>query len=350
MDESTLFPGFGRPDDDDRTARRKRAPRAKATGRTKHAAATDAAGGTAPDAARQASAEAFAPPPPGPDDCVPAAPFVPAALLDHAHLGSPTLHHLKECPALGITASAVLEECLRTRRRFPHTLLVGPADSSKRTIARAIADEMAVPFHAFEFMHLRGPRGLHAALGGVPAGAVVLLSGLEAACPEALGDLALAVQERRRPRIPQSFESMIRGMDAEAWKRGQRRPPARYADFTVILTSREHVPSGSSLHRWVELQYFLQRNAETESARLRRLFRHAGIALDDDTVQAIAETAVESRIRTLQVANLMAAFIRRAGSPPADVVREIDGIAQHPEGGLRRLVGLLLADCRDPGK
>jgi Holliday junction resolvasome RuvABC ATP-dependent DNA helicase subunit len=37
------------------------------------------------------------------------------------------------------------ERCLRERRRFPHTLIIGPRDSSKRTLARAIAWEMAVP-------------------------------------------------------------------------------------------------------------------------------------------------------------------------------------------------------------
>ena len=118
----------------------------------------------------------------------------------------------------------------------------------------------------------------------------------------------------------------------------------------MIFTSREHVPSGSSLHRWVEFQFFLQRNAHTESARLQRLFRHAGLALDAGTVQAIAEVAVDARIRTLQVANLMAAFIRGVGDAPATIAEQLYGSGERTEEGVRRLLGTLLADSRDPGK
>ena len=75
MDESTLFPGFGRPDDD-RTKKPTRAPRAKAAKKASQAKASEAKATL---------------PPPRPEDCVPVAPFVPVPILGHAHLAAPTL-------------------------------------------------------------------------------------------------------------------------------------------------------------------------------------------------------------------------------------------------------------------
>jgi len=352
MDESSLFPGFGRPDDNDRTE--KRARKKRATGKNQERN-REASVHTAPGAAHEAPAAAHVAPaaapvaPRSPDDCVPPARFVPAALLDHTHLVAPTLDHLEECQALGMTATAVVEECLRQRRRFPHTLLVGPADSSKRTIARTIAAEMAVPFHSLEFMQLRGPRGLHAALSRVTPGAVVLVSGLESACVEAIADITRAVQDRRPPARPRSFESTLRNLDREPWKRAARRTPEPYADFTMIISSREHVPSASPFHRWAELQFFLQRNVDTESARLHRLFRHAGIAFDAATIAEIAAVAVGSRIRTLQVANLLATFVRRVGLAPDAMVAELVRPTSGKEHSLRQMLEVLLAESKDPG-
>ena len=132
MDESSLFPGFGRPDDHDRTdertrgTRRKRQPgeaKACAEEAAKHAAAPLGCEAPATDAGKDSVAPEItaaievAAAPPCPDDCVASAPFVPVTLLDHTHLAAHTFDHLEECPFLGITATGYVEECLRLRRR-----------------------------------------------------------------------------------------------------------------------------------------------------------------------------------------------------------------------------------------
>ena len=352
MDESSLFPGFGRPDDHDRTEKRTRGTRGTRGSRSKrqpgtadvppaeaaHAPSTEAA-----HASPTAEATAITLPP---DDCVAPTPFVPVTIVDHTHLAAHTFEHLEECPALGVTAAGYVEECLRSRRRFPHTLIVGPADSSKRTIARTIAAEMAAPVHAVEVSQLFGPDALHHALKDVPAGAVVIVGGLESACPEAMADLG-SVMSGRRPMRERGMLDMMREMDGESWKRPARRPATPYADFTMILTSRDSVPMKSPVRRYAQLQYFTQRDAITERARLKRLFRHAGCALDADTVALLASVAVDSRIRTLQVANVMSTFIRHAEH--SSVLREKRNRVDSEKVVLERtLFEALFASCIEP--
>ena len=330
MDESSLYHGSGRPDDHDRTEKRTRGTRRKrqpgeakgcAEEAAKHAPkhAAEPLGCAAP--VTDAGKDSFAPDlaaaievaaaPRCPDDCVASAPFVPVTLLDHTHLAAHTFDHLEECPFLGITAAGYVEECLRLRRRFPHTLIVGPADSSKRTIARTIAAEMAAPVHVVEFSQLRGPDALHHALKDVPAGAVVIMGGLESACGEALADIA-SIMNGRRPVRERGLLELMRDIGGESWKRGPRRAATPYADFTMILTSRENLPANANIRRCVQLQYFTKRDAFTEQARLKRLFRHSGCSIGTESAEVLASIAVDSRIRTLQVANVINTFAKHA--------------------------------------
>ncbi len=326
MDESSLYHGSGRPDDHDRTEKRTRGTRRKrqpgeakgcAEEAAKHATQTLGCAAPATDAGKDSVAPEItaaievAAAPPCPDDCVASAPFVPVTLLDHTHLAAHTFDHLEECPFLGITAAGYVEECLRLRRRFPHTLIVGPADSSKRTIARTIAAEMAAPVHVVEFSQLRGPDALHHALKDVPAGAVVIMGGLESACGEALADIA-SIMNGRRPVRERGLLELMRDIGGESWKRGPRRAATPYADFTMILTSRENLPANANIRRCVQLQYFTKRDAFTEQARLKRLFRHSGCSIGTESAEVLASIAVDSRIRTLQVANVINTFAKHA--------------------------------------
>jgi hypothetical protein len=341
MDESSMFPGFGRPDDHDRTEKRTRGTRTKQrTGEAK-ACADTAANPAAPAAAIAATA-----PPRCPEDCVSPAPFVPVTLLDHTHLAAHTFDHLEECPFLGITAAGYVEECLRTRRRFPHTLIVGPADSSKRTIARTIAAEMAAPVHMVEFSQLRGPDALHHALKDVPAGAVVIVGGLESACCEALSDIA-SVMNGRRPARERGLLDLMRDIHSESWKRGPRRAATPYADFTMILISRENLPPSAPIRRAVQLQYFTKRDAATEQARLKRLFRHSGCSIGTESAEVLASIAVDSRIRTLQVANVINTFAKHVER--SAVLRE-PVKSREPSKAFtdRETFEALFANCIDP--
>ena len=339
MDESGLFPGFGQPEDrrPDGAGKRTRRTKKKASGPAEPTA------GAGPQHARQADAAST--PCPGSEPAAaaacpsaPAAIPAPARMLAHEDFAANTLTHLAECPALAQTAAAVVEHCLAARMRFPHTLLVGPADSSKRLIAQAIAADMAAPFHAIEMLHINGSDALHAALKGIPDGAVLLVSGIDTVTPNALADLARAVDGRESVRDT-TMRDLMRQMDGEKWKRPARGKPARaYGDFTVVLTSRTHVPSDSALHRWLQLQFFTQRNAQTEAARLGRAFRRAGVPITPPALAELARFAVTFKVRSIQAASSVAllrgAVEAGAGGGPgpiteAELGRTLEGILEH---------------------
>jgi len=299
MDESELFPGFGRPEDrrqEDGTKRRRM--RAERRGPAPAPAPAPVEG--------TASAPAPAPTPahtPAPR-ATPAA-TAPARWIGHDDLAAPTLRHLTECPALAETASTLVERCLACGVRFPHTLISGPADSSKRVIARAIAAEMAAPLHVVELVHVRDPDALHSALRRIPAGAVALLSGAESFNKAAMAALSRAIGARE-PTTEPSMRDFLLDLDREPWKRESKtRAPKRYEDFTVILTARRHVPPTSALHRWVELQFFTRRDGHTECARMSRALRRAGVDLAHHQLAEFAEFAAVYRIRTAQAVNML---------------------------------------------
>jgi len=298
MDESDLFPGFDRPEDRRQEDGKKKRTRARTrTPRTTNAPAPVP---TTPECVAAANVTAAST---TPASATAGAAIAPARLLTHTDLSAPTLDHLTECPALAETASAVVERCLADQRRFPHTLLVGPADSSKRLIAEAIAADLAAPFHTVEMLHINGPDALDAALRGIPAGAVVLVSGVDTVTPNALADLARAATSRESVRDT-TFRDLMREVEGETWKKASRpRAPRGYQDFTVVMTSRTHVPSDSPLHRWVQLQFFTQRSARTEAMRMHRAFRRAGFPIELDPLCELARFAVTFKVRTLQAVN-----------------------------------------------
>lgn len=324
-----------------------------------------------------AGIEASPAPARSPEDTATRAPSAPVAMVTHEHLAVPTLAHLREYPTLGATLGAVAEECLRAGARFPHTLLVGPADSSKRTIARAIAADMAAPFHQVDMMQVTDPNRMHAAFRGLPDGAVVLVDGVDTLSPNALSDLSRVATAGRSVREP-SFLDLMRKMDREPWQRrdatrrtgndraagpgadgarggtpgrdgAPKARPRAYGDFTMVLTVRKHVPSDSALHRWVELQFFTRRTAATEAARLDRLFRHTGTVHDAETLATFASFAVEFGIRSLQFVNAFNAFVGTVdlGTPEASAVMAADTGGPTPDS-IRRVLGLVFEHSMDP--
>ena len=356
MDESDLFPGFDRPEDRRQEDGKKRR-RAKRGTAQRPAAGGDPNPAPGPDAVAAAPATAVV------GATTPAKP-TPVRLVTPHDLAASTLEHLSEFPMLGETASAIVEHCLAANARFPHTLLVGPADSSKRVIAQAIAMDMAAPFHAVEMLHINGPDALHNAFRAVPAGAVVLVSGIDTVTPNALADLSRAVDARESVRDT-TLRDLMREVDGEPWKRaGRQRGPRAYADFTVVLTSRSHVPSDSPLHRWVQLQYFTQRNAKTESARMDRAFRRLGIRLEPQLLSDLARFAVTFKVRTLQAVASMAmlwdtvrkdAYARAAcGMPPIEADAQAGeastsgGVAASAFGDMGRVLEQVFEHAMDP--
>ena len=232
-----------------------------------------------------------------------------ATMLDHTHLAAPTLSHLEECPAIGRALASIVEQCLQNGTRFPHTLLVGGADSSKRVIAAAIAAEMAVPFHYLELIQLCSGDALHAALRPVTAGSVVLIGGLDNAVEGIYTDLARAIIGRERPK-ESNFAMWMREMNREDWQKASRQSSSKYADFTVILTARLHHPAHADYLRWVERHYFTKKCEASETARLRRLFRHTDRSVDDHVIRLIAQTTTTFGVRTIEAANAVTEHMR----------------------------------------
>jgi hypothetical protein len=69
----------------------------------------------------------------------------PVQLPSLLELQAPTLNHMSEAPGLAATLARAVQASLETGPRFPHLLLIGPADSGKQTIAATVARELGAP-------------------------------------------------------------------------------------------------------------------------------------------------------------------------------------------------------------
>ena len=233
------------------------------------------------------------------------------AVLDPSILVPPSFAHLAEAPALATALQRTVEACLRSRTRFPHTLLVGPADASKRSIAAVIAAEMAAPVSFLDLTLVAAPDELHAVLKDVPAGGVVVASGFDAVHPNIVRDIARAVSQRRpavatpsRPQLPWDLDPAIAR---------PARAPKPYADFTMIGTAREPLEGVGRYMGWVEQQFHLERSAASESVRLGRAFARYGLKVDAAGCRTMAERTVGSGIRTLPAVGAVVEWMRAEG-------------------------------------
>jgi hypothetical protein len=101
-----------------------------------------------------------------------------------------------------------------------------------------------------------------------------------------------------------------------------------------MLTSRRHVATTAASVRWVERQWFVPRSKETESVRLRRLFRAASVEAADDAVATFARFAPDLGMRTLGLANALVSMARVHGDGSVDAA----GNSEHLQDTLAPLI------------
>ena len=246
------------------------------------------------------------------------------------------LSHLREMQPTAESLQRAAERCVRERRRFPHTLIIGPRDSSKRTLARAIAWEMAVPVVEVDVKSMSDLHAVDAKVVDAGPNAVILLSGSDDFVAAAWVAERLAAGRRLWD------ESDYEGPWMQPWERTQVHREA-LPPITVILTceqaNRNGFGHGTSLG-WVERTVLTERNAGTEAWRFCRLLRRAGIKFDADAAIAIGERVVNERVRTLAVAEQLQELLNSQGNPALTkevaqrALDEVIPIAALPKGSL----------------
>jgi hypothetical protein len=246
------------------------------------------------------------------------------ATLDHRHLVPPTLRHLEEHPGLAMLLDAEVTTCLARAGRFPHALLVGPADSSKRAVIATVAAELDVPVTWTDAATMNDWREIDRTLRRVAPGSIVAIAGADGLDEDAWAELARIASTREAPRM-RGYLAAMQELELEPW---QRTPAERrlYPDFTFMMTSRRHIAATAPSVRWVERQWFVSRTKESEAVRLRRLLRAAGVEAAPASVEAFAEFAPGLGIRTLGLANALASVARTHGNGTIDAPESAERI------------------------
>lgn len=248
---------------------------------------------------------------PGPGDQHPSVPAAdaqperaaPRRLLNvgHAFLHVATLAHAAEHARLVPILEQAVEHALATRQPFPHTMLSGGSDTSKRVLAHAIAADLAAPLAELDLSAMRSPDQLHERLQALEPGAIVLASAGEQALHGPLPDLVSAANCGR---------CVLRNI-----------PGARYERFTIILCTRDRVDTLLGGRDVFEQRFYFQRTAESEAIRLRRVLRRAGATCSDDAVAALAEGVLTMRLPTIGTAAAVTALLRRRGVAAFDLAQ-----------------------------
>jgi hypothetical protein len=253
--------------------------------------------------------------------------------VDHTVLELRSLHHFHENPALAGLLSRAVEASLHGSHRFPHTVLCGPADSGKRSLVHAIARELVQPVLELDMHAVRGSVDLHAVFKEAGDGAIVLLTHLEAAPPQALRDLQRAVGQRMRLDAPHPgmHHDTPAGKDwvaalseLEFGPRKSARALKPYDAFTVIATTRVPLDPSVNVVGWVERTYHLARTAESEAFRVRRALARRALSLDEASVAAIAEAMVSFGIRTLAGVGTLVEWMRAEGVTAMDASARVE--------------------------
>lgn len=237
-----------------------------------------------------------------------------------------TLDHFGEHPPLRDALLGAVEECRCTRRRFPHTLLTGVADSGKRSLAHAIAAEFAAQVLVIEMPTITGGEELHATFSAAHQGGFVILSGLDACSPAALRDLA-----RGAARLPLTETATVRRggfFTADEWeaecapRHGRKR---QYANFTILATARTEIAVDAPYFGWIERRYYLPRTQQSEIARLSRAFGRLGLTLERQAIVILAGAARAGKMHTLEAVALVAEWMRARGLTEANL-EQVDGL------------------------
>lgn len=265
------------------------------------------------------------------DESRTARPAIPAT-LDHRHLVPPTLRHLEEHPGLAMLLDAEVTTCLARAARFPHSLLVGPADTSKRAIIATVAAELDVPVTWTDAATMNDWHEIDRTLRRAAPGSIVAIAGADGLDEDAWAELARIASTREAPRT-RGFLAAMQELELEPWQRtpAERR---RYPEFTFMMTSRRHVAATAPSVRWVERQWFVSRTKASETVRLHRLLRAAGVEASPASIEAFAEFAPGMGIRTLGLANALVSVARAHGNGTLDA----PGSAERMESMLEPLI------------
>jgi hypothetical protein len=265
----------------------------------------------------------------------PIADIIRSCEVDHTVLALHSLHHFHEHPALAGLLSRAVEASLRGSHRFPHTVLCGPADSGKRSLVRAIARELVQPVLELDMHAVRGADDLHAVFKEAGDGAIILLTHLEVAPPQALRDLQRAVGQRMRLDAPHTGmhhdtpvgKDWVAAMsELEFGPRKSARALKPYDAFTVIATTRAPLDPSVNVVGWVERTYHLGRTAESEAFRVRRALARRALSLDEASVAAIAEAMVSFGIRTLAGIGTLVEWMRAEGVTTMDASARVEEV------------------------
>lgn len=249
-----------------------------------------------------------------------------AGRLNPALLAPPTVAHLEEAPALRAVIDCTVASRLRSRARYPHTVIRGPRDSGKVSIAAVIAAEMAVPLRVLDWADIRSPQGLHDFFREIPEHGIAVVRRVDLVPAPMMRDISLAA---RRARIPV-------GRPSEAWaaeleKLSGRRGPRRYADFTIIGTAEDAISPSAPFTRWAERTLNVHRTPAGEEARLSRVFRRVGAAFEPDAMKALAGYSSGLQLRTLASAEAVLDWMAHHGVAVLDLAavgRAIEAVLQ----------------------
>jgi len=239
----------------------------------------------------------------------------PRTLLTAADLAPQSVCHFTENPYLAAAIARTVDACLVGGRRFPHTVIAGPADAGKRALVAAIARDMCEPLFEVEMSTVTGLHDLHAVFRGCPDRGIVLISGLEP--HHAVFGRAIAQAAHRQRLVVSSLPPELGLPDMsppEMTPPARARGARRYADFTIIGTMRIPPDAADARVRWVERTYFTWRTRASESVRIGRALQRAGFTVAPEAVERISGAATECGIRTLAAATAVAEWMAANGT------------------------------------
>lgn len=228
--------------------------------------------------------------------------------LNPALLSPPTVAHLDEAPALRAVIDCTVASRLRSGARYPHTVIRGPRDSGKVSIATVIAAEMAVPMRVMDWAEVRSPQGLHEFFREIPEHGIAVIRRIDLVPAVMMRDISMAA---RRARIPVGQPSAP--WEAELEKLAGRRGPRRYADFTIIGTAEDAISPSGPFTRWPERTLNVHRTPAGEEARLSRVFRRAGAAFEPDAMKVLAGYSHGLKLHTLASAEAILDWMAHHG-------------------------------------
>lgn len=250
----------------------------------------------------------------------------PRTHLTAADLAPRALNHLTEIPSVAAAVARTVDACLTAGRRFPHTVLAGPADSGKRTLANAIAASMCEPVFHLDATTADGMADFHAVFRGCADRAVVVISGFDPMQESMYRTVARASVRQRRQPMPEPSVGDLPGFE-EMFRQGPR-GARRYADFTIIATMRSVPGPSDGGVRWAERTYFTGRTGASEGIRLGRMLRRAGFAVDAGWMNDLGGLAVRHGIRTIPFANAIAEWLVDSGHRSLEPDTPTTGLAE----------------------